>query len=68
MTGQITMLLPDCVLPGCRRPVVAVGQPCGDCRNAFGAMLQPAGVALTAGEIYERDCGVGSAYERRGFA
>lgn len=69
MIGQLDVLLPDCVLPGCRQPVAVVGQPCDGCRAAFGHMLQPStGPAMTADEITARDRTVERAYERRGFA
>ncbi|NKV95048.1 hypothetical protein A5N78_06435 [Prescottella equi] len=61
------MLLPDCVLPGCRRPVPEVGQPCDECRSAFGAMLQSGGRPLTSDQIEARDRTVVAAYTRRGF-
>ncbi|NKS66379.1 hypothetical protein GS461_09835 [Rhodococcus hoagii] len=68
MTAHLDMLLPDCVLPGCRHPVTEVGQPCGGCLAAFGHMLQPTNrPALTADEIEERDRTVEQAYARRGF-
>lgn len=56
------MLFPDCVIPGCPNPVAAVGEPCGDCRVAFGSMLRPSGSLLTADEITERDRSVRAAY------
>ncbi|ORM18323.1 hypothetical protein [Prescottella equi] len=65
--SQLDTLLPDCVLPGCRRLVAEVGQPCDGCRSAFGAMLQPAGQPLTSDQIEARDRTVGAAYTRRGF-
>ncbi len=59
MTAQ---LFPACVIPGCRNPVAAVGDPCGDCRTAFGPMLRPGGDRLTEAEITQRDRGVRAAY------
>lgn len=55
---------PDCVIPGCRNPVALVGEPCGECRRAFGPMLRqnPAEKPLTAQEITERDRYVRTAY------
>ncbi|MDP7703216.1 MULTISPECIES: hypothetical protein [unclassified Mycobacterium] len=59
--GQLAAF-PDCVIPGCPNPVAAVGEPCCDCRTAFGSMLRPGGRPLTAAEIAERDRGVRAAY------
>lgn len=54
MTTQLA--LPACVLPGCRTPVAAWGQPCDGCRVAFGSMLQTAGGRpMTAQQIHDRD-------------
>lgn len=55
-------LLPDCVLPGCHNPVAEVGEPCPECRRAFGTKLRENGPRLTAEEITERDHGVRAAY------
>ncbi|MDH6279498.1 hypothetical protein M2280_000707 [Prescottella agglutinans] len=69
MTVRVDLLLPDCVLPGCRRPVVEVGQPCDDCLTAAGSMLRPTNEpGLTADQIEARDRTVEAAYARRGFA
>jgi hypothetical protein len=69
MTARVAMLLPDCVLPGCRQPVATVGEPCDGCRAAFGDQLrQTDGPAMTADEIEARDRTVELAYARRGFA
>ncbi|EGD23948.1 hypothetical protein A6F59_11005 [Prescottella equi] len=66
---HLDVLLPDCVLPGCRQPVATVGEPCDGCRDAFGDMLQPTDrPLLTAHQIAERDRTVEHAYARRGFA
>lgn len=55
MTSQLA--LPACVLPGCRTPVAAWGQPCRGCREAFGDLLHhnPVGASLTAEQIHNRD-------------
>lgn len=58
-----TALFADCVIPGCPNPVSTVGEPCGDCRTAFGPMLQQTpGRRLTAEDIAERDQYVHTAY------
>lgn len=68
MTSQAT-LQPDCVLPGCRRPVTETGQPCNDCLTSFGTMLRPTnGPALTGRQIEARDRTVEHVYAQRGFA
>lgn len=60
-------LLPTCVLPGCQQPVTTIGEPCGDCRRAFGAMLrhQPHGQPLTAEETNARDHHIRQAYRQQ---
>ncbi|MDZ4269522.1 MAG: hypothetical protein U1D00_28225 [Mycobacterium sp.] len=47
---------PRCVLPNCRNGVERWGEPCQDCRTAFGARLRPTcAPALTREQIAERD-------------
>lgn len=68
MSAQLDVLLPDCVLPGCRQPVATVGEPCNGCREAFGDQLrQTDGPAMTADEIDARDRTVERVYARREF-
>lgn len=56
-------LLPECVLPGCHEPVVALGEPCTGCLEAFGPHLVPTSRrAITAEAIAERDAGVHQMY------
>ncbi|MBW0270765.1 hypothetical protein ATM97_07025 [Nocardia sp. MH4] len=57
-------LLVECVLPGCRTPVVTVGEPCDGCVEAFGPMLvcDPGAPRMTADEIAERDRSVHNVY------
>ncbi|MFV8317070.1 hypothetical protein [Mycobacterium sp. 23] len=56
-------LFPDYVIPGCVNPVAAQGEPCGDCRTAFGPILRETdGPSLTAQDIAERDRYVRTAY------
>jgi hypothetical protein len=60
-------LLAECVLPGCKTPVVLVGDVCDGCRTAFGDMLviDPDAPRMTAEEIAERDRGVHNVYAWR---
>lgn len=47
---------PQCVLPSCGNYVECWGQPCQDCRTAFGPRLRPTSVpAMTREQIAERD-------------
>lgn len=47
---------PQCVIPNCGNDVERWGQPCQDCRAAFGSRLRPcADPALTREQIDERD-------------
>lgn len=57
MSAHVEMPMPDCVLPGCRQPVIRIGEPCMACRAAFGDMLvhNPDGVSITGEEIEKRD-------------
>lgn len=60
---------PACVIPGCAHPVPAWGQPCPECRQAFGAHLRPTDTApLTRDEIAARDTYVERAYHARRHA
>ena len=57
-------LLTSCVLPGCRTPVVLVGDACDGCVEAFGPMLRidRGGRRMTAEEIAERDRSIHNVY------
>lgn len=57
------LLLPDCVLPGCRNAVTEHGDVCTECRNLFGDMLSETDrPALTADRIAARDRDTAAAY------
>lgn len=64
--NRMDTLLPDCVLPGCRNPVAAIGAPCEECRSIFGDMLQhnPDGVPMTEDAIIARDLDTREMYVR----
>jgi hypothetical protein len=58
-------LFPECVLPGCKNLVEAIGHPCSDCLAAFGPdsliQIRP-GRPLTEDQIAERDDYTRAAY------
>lgn len=57
-------LFAHCPLPGCARLTDAQGQPCDDCRTAFGEMIAhtPGGAPLTAADQAARDAETLAAY------
>lgn len=61
------MLLPDCILPGCRNPVERLGLPCTTCLDEVGDFIQhnPDGVRPTAEELDESDRRVREIYAAR---
>ncbi|MCW4356174.1 hypothetical protein ONR57_22975 [Hoyosella sp. YIM 151337] len=65
MTGSDTSLFPDCVLPGCTRPVTQFGDACTACVTAFGPMLRPDGTPVTEAEIRDRDSTTRAIYAYR---
>ena len=68
MKAGVLVLLPDCVLPGCRNVVTEVGQPCDECVAIFAAepggwrLVAVDGPALTEEQVAERDAAVAAAY------
>jgi hypothetical protein len=71
MTAQLDLLsvIPECVLPGCRNKVDAVGEPCTECLDlttALGPLLRRVdGPALTEKQIADRDAEVVEAYRQQ---
>ncbi|WP_299577536.1 hypothetical protein [uncultured Williamsia sp.] len=57
-------LFARCPLPGCSRFTDVQGQPCDDCRKAFGEMIAhtPGGAPLTAADQAARDAETLAAY------
>ena len=63
MSHDVLTLIPECVLPGCHEPVIAEGEPCAGCIEAFGPHLVPVARApITATVIAERDAATSAAY------